>query len=77
MTEARSSGRISVAPPVADSADELAASFDKPLRDFKEITEREYVNRLVAKYGGNAAAAAQAAGVDRTYIYRLLKKHAR
>ncbi|HEX7667888.1 MAG TPA: hypothetical protein VF407_25350, partial [Polyangiaceae bacterium] len=53
----------------------LAASFDKPFRDFKDDVEREYVKRLVLKHGGNAAAAAQAAGVDRTYIYRLLKKH--
>jgi two-component system, NtrC family, response regulator GlrR len=51
------------------------ALFEKPLRDFREELEREYVRRLLARFEGNASSASQAAGIDRTYIYRLLRKH--
>ena len=50
------------------------AAFEKPLREFKEELEREYVRRLLARHGGNVTAAAQAAGIDRTYVYRLVRK---
>ena len=52
-----------------------ALSFDVPLRDFRDELEREYVKRLLKRHGGNVTAAAQEAGIDRTYIYRLVKKH--
>jgi two-component system, NtrC family, response regulator GlrR len=37
--------------------------------------EREYVRALVAAYRDDTAAMAAASGLDRSYIYRLLKKH--
>ena len=37
--------------------------------------EREYLNRLVARSGGNMSRAARLAGVDRTTLYRLFEKH--
>jgi transcriptional regulator with GAF, ATPase, and Fis domain len=54
----------------------MALSFDAPFRDFQHNAEREYLQRLMVKHGGHVAEAAQAAGINRTYFYRLLRKHA-
>jgi DNA-binding NtrC family response regulator len=48
---------------------------DVPFHEFQERTEREYLRRLLARHGGKAGDAAQAAGINRTYFYRLLRKH--
>ena len=37
--------------------------------------EREYLNRVAARAGGNMSKAARLAGVDRTTLYRLMEKH--
>jgi DNA-binding NtrC family response regulator len=37
--------------------------------------EREYLNRLLARSGGNMSRAARLAGIDRTTLYRLFEKH--
>ena len=51
----------------------------RPLRICREIWmghfERLYLTALLEQEGGNVRAAAQAADVDRTYLYRLLWKH--
>jgi transcriptional regulator with GAF, ATPase, and Fis domain len=49
--------------------------FEAPFRDFQHNAEREYLQRLMIKHGGHVAEAAQAAGINRTYFYRLLRKH--
>src|SRR5678815_456333 len=36
--------------------------------------ERQYVMDLLKRSGGNVAAAARAAGVDRAYLYRLMRR---
>jgi transcriptional regulator with GAF, ATPase, and Fis domain len=50
-----------------------------PLRDLRERCtnqmEQEYVRALLDRHGRNVSAAAQAAGVDRTYLHRLLRKY--
>ena len=55
------------------------AMFDANYKDFRErwidVGEQEYVRRLLRRHGGNVAAAAREAGVDRTYVYRLIRKH--
>jgi transcriptional regulator with GAF, ATPase, and Fis domain len=55
----------------------LAPVFDKPYREFRDDVEREYIDRLLKRHGGSVSAAAQAAGIDRTYIHRLVRKHQR
>lgn len=54
-------------------------SFEQELRTFREAWgtygEREYLRRLLARHAHNVSAAAREAGVDRTYIHRLTKKH--
>jgi transcriptional regulator with GAF, ATPase, and Fis domain len=53
--------------------------FDQPFKDIRESwvdhLEREYVRELLSRHGRNISAVAQAAELDRGYIYRLMKKH--
>ena len=53
--------------------------FMKPYKDFREQWidhgEREYVRRLLERHQKSVSDAAREAGVDRTYIYRLMRKH--
>jgi DNA-binding NtrC family response regulator len=68
--------------PAASSAAADATSpipFDQPFKEFRERWidhgEREYMQRLLERHGRNVPAAAEAAGLDRTYVYRLIRKH--
>jgi transcriptional regulator with GAF, ATPase, and Fis domain len=53
--------------------------FEQAYKDFRESWidsgEKEYVRRLLLRHSRNVAAAAREAEVDRTYIYRLIRKH--
>ena len=49
--------------------------YEAPFHQFQRQAEREYLRRLLLRHGGGATAAAQAAGINRTYLYRLLRKH--
>jgi transcriptional regulator with PAS, ATPase and Fis domain len=57
------------------SAEDLEAPFklarDRALAGF----ERRYLEAMLQRTGGNAAAAARAAGLDRAHLYRLLWRH--
>jgi transcriptional regulator with GAF, ATPase, and Fis domain len=66
--------------PAADAAGETSTiPFEQPFKEFRERWidhgEREYVRRLLERHGRNVAVAAEAAGLDRTYVYRLIRKH--
>jgi len=65
------------APPPPSGA--APVPFEQPFKEFRERWidhgEREYVTRLLERHGRNVAAAAESAGVDRTYLYRLIRKH--
>jgi two-component system, NtrC family, response regulator GlrR len=56
-----------------------ARMFEQTYKDFRETWidsgEKEYVRRLLVRHDRNVAAAAREAEVDRTYIYRLIRKH--
>jgi two-component system, NtrC family, response regulator GlrR len=74
-------------PPVASPVVETATvpqgamqiRFEQPFKPFRErwadIGEREYLLRLLARHQRNVAAAAIEAELDRTHVYRLLRKH--
>lgn len=48
----------------------------KELRErWIDLGEREYLRRLMKRTGRSSGAAAREAGLERTYLYRLLKKH--
>jgi two-component system response regulator GlrR len=59
----------------------LSATLDRPLREARtfwlDSMEQVYVRRLLERHGGNVARAAEAAGVNRTHMYRLVRKHER
>lgn len=40
-----------------------------------ELGEREYLRRLMHRTGRSSSAASREAGLERTYLYRLVKKH--
>jgi transcriptional regulator with GAF, ATPase, and Fis domain len=52
---------------------------DQVYRDFREQWvdhgERVYLEKVLEAHGGNVAAAAERAGLDRTHVYRLIRKH--
>jgi len=53
--------------------------FVQPYKGFREAWvqagEREYVRRLLERHDRSVPDAAKEAGVDRTYVYRLMRKH--
>ena len=53
--------------------------FDVPYREAREQMlerfERAYFEALLARHQRSVAAAAQAIGVDRTYLYKLIKRY--
>ncbi|MBX3202560.1 MAG: sigma 54-dependent Fis family transcriptional regulator [Labilithrix sp.] len=67
--------------PVRPSAPSGAPSLDleKPFKDVRdgwvEHLEREYLAALMNAHKRNVSAVARAAGLDRTYVHRLIKKH--
>jgi transcriptional regulator with GAF, ATPase, and Fis domain len=69
---------IEAAGPAA-SDEASAVAFNQPFKEFRERWidhgEREYLRRLLEHHGRNVPAAAEAAGLDRTYVYRLIRKH--
>jgi DNA-binding NtrC family response regulator len=63
-----------------EDPDELPpARIDVPFKELREAwldhLERDYIGRLLEKYGRNVTAIAEAARLDRTYVHRLLRKH--
>ena len=77
-----SSPQLGIADVVAPSATASpldARIFEQSYKDFRESWvdsgEKEYVRRLLLRHDRNVAAAAREADVDRTYIYRLIRKH--
>ena len=67
-------------PPARRPAPDAApVAFEQPFKEFRERWidhgEREYLRRLLERHGRNVPAAAEAAGLDRTYVYRLIRKH--
>jgi transcriptional regulator with GAF, ATPase, and Fis domain len=69
---------IPAAPPATFRADD-PKMFEQAYKDFREawidVGEREFIRRLLLRHDRNVAAAAREAEVDRTYIYRLIRKH--
>lgn len=57
----------------------VGIDFETGFKEFREkwieIGEREYLRRLVLRTNRSSGAASREAGLERTYLYRLLKKH--
>ena len=67
----------SLAPPRLPAA--LEPWFETGFKGFRErwieLGEREYLRRLMKRTNRSSGAASREAGLERTYLYRLLKKH--
>ncbi len=72
--------------PMGDEGVAGAAASSAPTMDWKlpltearkraiDAFEKQYVEQLVARHQGKVAQAAVEAGVDRVYLYRLMRKH--
>ncbi len=65
-------------PSVAMPESPTGVTFEQGFKGFRESWaesgDREYLRRLLERHGRNVSAAALEAGVDRTYIYRLIRK---
>ena len=53
----------------------MQANFDLKTLPTLEAIEREYLGRLLAKYGGNRRQVAEALGVSERTAYRMLERH--
>ncbi len=51
----------------------LFAGYDLPLRQARELFERQYFEHLLREYGGSVNRVAQHAEVERTHLYRKLR----
>jgi len=51
-------------PPYKEAREKLLAAF-----------ERDYLSAILDAHGGNVSASARAAGIDRVYLHRLMRKH--
>jgi DNA-binding NtrC family response regulator len=64
-------------PTDADAIDK--PSFEQPFRNFREAWmgygEKAFLKALLDRHQNNVPAAAKEAGVDRTHMYRLIRKH--
>lgn len=67
---------------VGANIDEKAVDFGDDARPYKEAKndllrrfEEHYIRQLVERHDGNIAAASRDAGIDRNYIYRLMKRY--
>ena len=60
-----------------DSSGDLASPV--PFKEAKEqlvnAFEREYLEQLARRCGGNVSKASRVAGIDRVYVRKLFKKH--
>jgi DNA-binding NtrC family response regulator len=63
-------------PPAAE-ADGRVEPFSDARRRAIDAFERRYLDDLMRRFSGKVAQAAQAAGVDRVYLYRLLRRQGR
>jgi DNA-binding NtrC family response regulator len=65
--------------PLEGSSVKDAPSFAQPFRTFREqwigYGERAFLCELLERHQNNVAAAAKEAGIDRTHMYRLMRKH--
>ncbi|MEO6774967.1 MAG: helix-turn-helix domain-containing protein, partial [Kofleriaceae bacterium] len=65
-------------PTVAAPVDDVSFKADQPFHTAKDALiarfEREYLEDLVKRAGGNLAQAARAAGLERKFLYKLLER---
>jgi two-component system response regulator GlrR len=75
----RRAARETGSQPVGKGAAVLAIDLDLPLQDARKLAveefERRYLSGLLERHEGRVAQAATAAGIDRVYMYKLLRRY--
>ena len=66
-------GRTANSPPPAPKP--VAPASAEPPRRALAGSEKGYAEALLREHNGKVAAAAAAAGMDRVYLYRILRRH--
>jgi DNA-binding NtrC family response regulator len=65
--------------PAPDSPEAGSVDLSRPYDEVRRLAiagfERAYVAALLDAHGGDVSAAARAAGINRAYLYRLIKRH--
>jgi len=69
--------RLPNAPAIAHAAFpvDMTQSYELARRQAIDAFERTYLTKLLERNGGNVAASARSAGVNRAYLYRMLGRH--
>ncbi len=62
-------------PPVAPTSSRPLTTYKAERQVAVEAFEREYLQRLISQFDGNASAAARFAEMDRNYLVSLLRRH--
>ena len=61
--------------PAAPTAGEADLPYSDARQRTLDLFEKHYVEAMLEKHGGNVTRAAEAAGLSRVYLYRLLRRH--
>ncbi|HZU81915.1 MAG TPA: sigma 54-interacting transcriptional regulator [Polyangiaceae bacterium] len=79
MPQPRSTIEPASQPPLPAPGESATPSFSQPFRSFREqwigFGERAFLRDLLQRHQNNVASAAKEAGIDRTHMYRLMRKH--
>ncbi len=66
--------RATAAPAASGSAD-LSRYGEVPLKELRELVERDYILKKLEEHEWNITQAAQALGVERTNLHKKIKQH--
>ncbi len=61
--------------PSAEAGGELARYGEVPLKELRELVERDYILKKLEEHDWNITQAAQALGVERTNLHKKIKQH--
>jgi transcriptional regulator with GAF, ATPase, and Fis domain len=63
------------APPPAPGGGDLGRYGEVPLRELRDLVERDYILQKLEQHDWNVTQAAQALGIERTNLHKKLKQH--
>ncbi len=68
-------GPRAAAPPPAAGAADLSRYGEVPLKELRDLVERDYILKKLEEHDWNITQAAQALGVERTNLHKKIKQH--